>query len=109
MPEWKIYYADGKTFDSDDGSWEDASVEGVQAVTDSHAELGRRVWHSRDHYVRKHGEVYATDDIGALLRSLRFIKFGLAIGKEEFDRILENATMDPAFPKSSPRRRVTDW
>lgn len=29
---WRLYYADGSTFDSSDGRWEDAPSSGVQAL-----------------------------------------------------------------------------
>ena len=109
MPEWKIYYTDGSTFSSDDGEWKNAPSDGVQALATAHPDFGRQVWHSNDYYVQMpDGGIYATSDIGCFLRALGLVKFGHMTNRENYQARLEDATQDPAFQKSSPRRREGD-
>ena len=109
MPEWRIYYADGSTFDSNDGTWDDAPVDGVQAVVVRHETIGRVVFTGREFYPAVNGEPYATDTIAAFLRKyVPSLKHGLCIPLEEYDAIMQRAWRDPDFPKTNPLRRASD-
>jgi hypothetical protein len=78
---WKIFYADGSTFSSDDGPWRDAPREGVQAVTIYHEPPYRDVEVGLDEYRDP-------------LKRSRAVKLGSAIDLETFDRIYERALAD---------------
>jgi len=77
MVTWRIYYDNGSTFDSEDGAWEDAPLDGVICIV---RKDGDRVeFHSgHDHYLRADddGTIMPTHDLGPWLRSLRVVKFG---------------------------------
>jgi len=108
--EWRIYYEDGSVFDNTQGSWSDAPVDGVQAVAVGHKLYGRQVHSKRDYYLMPPhtGTITSVNDLGPTLRRLRWLKFGLEIPREQFEKVLMQACNDPVFPKTSPRRRATD-
>ena len=108
--EWRVYYEDGSVFDDTQGSWDDAPIDGVQAVAVRNHLCGRQVHSGREYYlIPPHiDHVVSVNDLGPTLRRLRWIKFGREIPKEQFQKILKQACEDPVFPKTSPRRRASD-
>lgn len=124
---WKIWYGDGKTFSSADGSWVDAPGELVVCVT--YSEIAtvktwtRRILNSMDVYVWVPGDAYpiGTDDLYAQLLRMkveppspwpsppvlrerledldvrRFVKFGALVGEQEWSDILCAAGDDKDF------------
>lgn len=122
---WKLYYADGSTFSSEDGSWSDAPHRGVVVLSTEDADVGREV----DHGVR--GEFFAWwpeatkpwghDRVGILdylaasgyptcllLSDLSLddwraagVKVGRSIDNGPFREILRAAMDDPFLPPKS--------
>jgi hypothetical protein len=111
---WRIYYADGSTFDNIEGEWEDAPGDGVIAVVVTNPEYGRWVFQGCDFYLKpEHAEpedLDATNDINAQLRArCPWLKFGLGVTREEWKGILRRAIDDTDFPsRRHPMRRRTD-
>ena len=62
--DWKIYYTDGETFSSEDGTWEDAPADGIVAVVVADEDYGRYVLNGLNYYYTHNGEVAHTNDIG---------------------------------------------
>lgn len=71
---WTIWYDNGSTFSSEDGSWKDAPDQGVQVVCFRHDPpyrtffSGDDTYHHPDHDDVKHGRWIETDEFYALLR-----------------------------------------
>lgn len=85
-PIWKIYYDDGSTFDSNDGEWDEAPLDGVIFVVEKVGD--RTVFHSgNDYYVMMADTVMTTGDLGPILRKLGFVKFGRWTSHRTFERI----------------------
>lgn len=95
MSTWRIYYDDGSTFDEDDGPFDAAPVEGVVCIVRKDGE--RVEFHSgADFYWRfdEDGSIAATSDIGPLLRSLKYVKFGRFTSNTKHARIMSRARED---------------
>ena len=111
MIEWRVYYENGDVYDNEQGSWEDAPVDGVQCVAVRHPIYGRQVYHGADYYLDPPfgDHISQTNDLGPTLRKgVRWIKFGRSVPREQYEKVLKQACDDPAFPKTSPRRRASD-
>ncbi len=114
MLDWRIYYADGSTFSSDDGTWDEAPQDNLIAVLVRDDMHGRKVLHGLDHaYSVLDGgpeEIAQCNSLGPQLH-LRcpWLKFGVQTSNENFKKILDQATNDPDFtPPIRLRRRVED-
>ena len=112
--DWKVYYKDGATFSSNDGSWESAPQDGVVATVVRHELYGHVVLQGLDYFHKAQGggplDINLCDDLGPQLR-LRcpWLKFGVHVPREKFNDILKRASNDPDFPsKRHPSRRSTD-
>ena len=108
---WRIYYGDGSTFSSEDGSWEQAPSDDVQVVVvgDPSEVWGRFLEQGYDYYVCvKEEPPYCTNDLNPFLRKTGLVKFGRQIPKDRWNELMSRADADPDFPKTSPRRRSTD-
>lgn len=91
---WAIYYDDGRTYTSEEGSWDEAPTDGVLVVA---IKDGDRVdlLSGSDHYIMVDGEtIVTTDDLGATLRRLRFIKFGRWSTNSRMQEALRRAAED---------------
>ncbi len=117
MLKWRIYYTDGSKFGNDKGTWEEAPALGVLCVVtlDPTGVWGRFVLHCHEYYykVPEH-EVMVSEELKLLKHHVpniqdNQIKRGGNAWQEEWTAWLHQATSDPDFPKSSPRRRTTDW
>lgn len=75
IKSWRIYYADGSTFDSTRGRWADAPPFGVECIVYYHADERKTIYGGRDN-----GDIYehAGED---------GIKMGLWMDSEGFYRI----------------------
>lgn len=126
---WRIYYADGTTFSSADGSWDDAPARGVIAVVRPNPQTGRSVEKGRAFYIMDPdaGEPWAVDwpglwdylhRVGSLqagipLRDVNLdalardwgVKFGRSVPNEVYQRIVIAADNDPDFPRRSSADR----
>jgi len=121
---WRVYYADGSTFDDTDGPWEAAPSRGVMCVTAPSTKLGCRTPQGRNFYVMGlDGQPYGMDwpglwdhliriDSPEAHRPLRdvdldalcdVVKFGRMVAPEVFAPILVRAQNDPDFPARSAR------
>ena len=117
--KWKLYYSDGATFGSAEGSWQDAPIWGVQFLLTEDRQHGRYVDFGHDFYVWWPGSekpwgvdliglldyLRATNDEQAHLRlceidfdELWGVKYGRLIGRAEFEAMHTLANNDPDFP-----------
>jgi len=107
--EWRIYYADGSTFDSTDGSPSDAPAYSVQAIVQKDKYYGRRILRMVDYYCwsPKAGKwIDMFDAASVIVRALRdpglIVKAGEYIDEQAYEAILIRVTNDPDFPGKSP-------
>lgn len=134
--DWKIYYHDLSTYSSDDGEWVEAPQEGVQLVVTKDPVYVRRWWSRHDFYVMHPqmdpaplpvndlysqlirwgirppspfpGQSWLRDALGEL-GVLSFVKFGMALDQETWEKVSEFAVNDPVWPPgATPNRRKTD-
>jgi len=112
MPKWRIYYADGSTFDSDQGSPSDAPPYAVQAIVQKDKTYGRRILRMVDYYCwsPKAGKwLDLFDSSSVIVRALRdpglVVKAGEYIEEKQYEQILIRVTNDPDFPGKSPKER----
>ena len=111
---WKIYYGDGTTFSDQDGTWEDAPLDNVQAVAVYNETWGRRVFYGTEFYLPGDkvsiNTIFGVDYLQEHMRAHnRYIKYGRTIERKIADGLFDTAMHDPDFPMKSPRRRSTDW
>jgi len=111
MPEWRIYYADGSTFDSTQGAPADAPSFGVQAIVQRDKYYGRRILRMVDYYcwsptARKWLDLF--DSSAVILRAIRdpglIVKAGEYIDEQRYEKILIGVTNDPDFPGKTPEK-----
>jgi len=103
-PDWRIYYSDGGTFDSLDGSPHDAPSEGFICAVGYDEQGGRYIMHGWDFYRYDLDsdqwwgmDVYGLHD--ALRRNLVYAyKEGRTVTKTQWQRLLQMANVDPDFP-----------
>lgn len=77
---WKVYYDDGTTFSSDDGSAEKAPLDGVQAVVQYHPNGRNEVLEGHDYYWWT-GDCWAYGRVNDLERWLRAMCPGVKFGR----------------------------
>lgn len=88
IESWRIYYADGSTFTSEDGQWAEAPAFGVQAVVYYHVPDGNGLRRKTVDGGRGEGDVYVWEgDDG-----LSGVKMGLWMDSEGYYRVHELAT-----------------
>lgn len=113
MTDWRIYYADGSTFDSNMGSPEDAPSYGILCIVFSDEDHGRLVMQGWDWYFYHDEEKnwWGADIHGLLDQMLhnlpvRALKQGRNSPARVWRETLHRATNDPDFPpKSATCRR----
>lgn len=103
-PEWRIYYSDGTTFDSTQGTQEDAPARGFLCAI-GYNELGERyIMHGWDHYWwdRASEQWWGCDRDGLIDQLCEnrvwAYKMGRTVTKLEWDRVILEASYDPDFP-----------
>lgn len=106
MKQWKIYYGDGTTFDSDDGLPVDAPATNIQLIAQYHPELGRHFIGGQlrsDFYLFVNDEWIDVDLIGLLdhLMAQGIVKSGRMLPTSEWKQIQRRALNDPDMPKKS--------
>ncbi len=99
MVQWRIYYGDGTTFDSEQGAPEQAPAANVQAIAQvADIGIGRRTCSRYDFYWFDRGEWHGSDLFGLfdyLMRvSPSIVKFGRVLPRLEFEAILNRAVTD---------------
>ena len=105
MPDWRIYYDDGSTFDSDQGEPHDAPSEGFVCAV-GYDERGQRyIMHGWDFYQWSSDQWWGMDRIGLhdrLRRNLVYAyKEGRTVTRTEFEALMSKANLDPDFPRGS--------
>lgn len=109
MVDWRVYYDDAATFDSDDGPPHLAPKRGVQAVVRTHPRVGFLVLEGHDYYWWDGGEWLGGDKFGLfdyLSQSGRkVVLFGRSIQRDEYERIVQQARDDPDFPRKTGKTR----
>lgn len=105
MTEWRIYYADGSTFSSNDGPAQNAPNFGAQVVLVRDKHVGRRVLKLADYYVWRPSLDRWTDhedSASAILAMARepwaVLICGQYLNDDDFERILIAAHNDPDLP-----------
>ncbi|MDH3582144.1 MAG: hypothetical protein OEM91_16160 [Hyphomicrobiales bacterium] len=103
-PDWRIYYADGSTFSSDDGAPESAPPEGFVCAVGYDEGVKRYIMHGWDFYQwdKEHAQWWGMDQTGLhdrLRRNLVYAyKEGRTVTKAEFNELMHRAHKDPDFP-----------
>jgi hypothetical protein len=104
--DWRIYYADGSTFDSSDGTPWDVKPHGIQIILQRHhdpCEAAFLVW-MKDYYVWKHNRWFAVDNDG--LRLYLFVEnhphhkmcmAGQTVDNETWDLLYKTVKADKDF------------
>lgn len=105
---WRIYYADGSTFDSNQGEHEDAPPFGVICIVYPNDLVGRIIMHGWDWYywVTEVGQWWGSDIYGVLDRLLHnlplcALKQGRNASNERYRQMMTAADKDPDFPPRS--------
>jgi len=114
MPEWRIYYTDGETFDSSQGSPADAPSRGVAVIVVVDREVGRGLLHRWDWYFwnTEDRQWYGCDQWGLIDHLLdnraTAVKMGRSVSQDRWHAILQRATNDPDFPRNNGSIRPLD-
>lgn len=110
-PTWRIYYADGSTFDSTQGEPVDAPLDGFICAVGYTAVGKRYITHGKNHYIwhEEEQEWWAIDWHGILDRVRMFAredknpfpayKEGRMVGDQRFQELMNLAHRDPDFPQ----------
>lgn len=105
MPDWRIYYDDGSTFDSDMGEPHEAPPEGFVCAV-GYDDTGKRyIMHGWDFYQWDHdgGQWWGMDVFGLhdrLRRNLVYAyKEGRTVKSSVFHAMMAKADKDPDFPR----------
>ena len=107
---WKIYYGDGSTFSSQDGSPWIVPARDVQVIVMIDKDHGWRTQAGSDYYVwdGRDGETrwWGLKDDFALYDYLidpgyKRVLFGRTITSDQFSKIFKQATEDPDFPQKT--------
>ena len=108
MPDFRIYYDGGTTYDGDPYN---APAFGVLTITQKNNAHGRYVTSTFDYFVYKPelNEWMGCDFIG-LIDYLQYpghkkVVFGRMVEKEKFYRVVKQANEDPDFPPRTGRYR----
>ena len=112
MIKWRIYYDNGDTFDSDNGSPEDAPSFGVICIVQPNELCGRTVTHGYDwYYYRTDIEEWWQSCLHGLLDGLLHnhpicaVKQGRNAPDNVYRSIIRAATEDKDFPVKSGKIR----
>lgn len=107
MVDWRIYYGDGSTFDSSQGSPLHAPALNVQCIVQPDPDVGRHVV-SKFAYYWWDGEWYGGDLFGLhdyLMRpGPKTVKFGRTVSNAEYRAVVRRAAADPDFTPGAPQR-----
>lgn len=110
MLEWRIYYADGSTFDSGQGDAHESPFErGVIAIVYPDSDIGRRVLSSFDDYYYRadQGLWYGCDAWATKWYLIRHayvitaVRPGETLPTDQYRQIFNCAANDPDFPRKS--------
>ena len=105
---WKIYFVDGDTFSSEDGSPNEAPLKGVAVITVEDGRCGRRVlkycdWYRYDHDYDRWFDCTEFDVLLHLTRHGSVVaRRGQYMADDAFEKILIAAHDDPFIKAFSP-------
>lgn len=111
MIRWRVYYDNGSTFDSSQGSPAQAPAWGVLCIVQPDPDVGRVVmWHPEKGFFvwcAEHGE-WDVKDYAGLLDFLAsypgcVVKMGRGVPNSAFRAVFQRAVLDPDFPEKSAR------
>ena len=128
---WRIYYGDDFTFDSEQGEPTDAPIRNVQVIVQPHIESGRWVQCTSDYYafwddrwigvdtvgvldfMIELGEITIDDNIDSaqlaqIAAKTGLVKWGRMIPKEHFYELFRKASNDLDLPKRTGYR-ANEW
>lgn len=88
MVFFKIYYDNGTTYSSEDGSWNDAPLDGIIFVIEINGEKVN-VHSGNDFYYLEDDTIASTGDLNPLLRKMKFIKFGRWTSHKTYEKLSE--------------------
>jgi len=104
LADWRIFYGDGSTYNSDEGAWEDAPGWNVQIILFRDPEAGWAMRHNGDFFwLADDGAVVAMDGTGMLdhvINALGLVKAGRMLTKAQFDKIYQRAKRELAELKA---------
>ena len=104
---WRIYYADGAMYSTEDGSPFDAPALGVQAIAQEDREVGRTLLSRHEFYWWTGSEWFGGDIFGLwdYLASPgpKRVAFGRSMTTPEYQAIMRKATDDPYLPRKSAK------
>lgn len=116
MAAWRIYYSDGSTFDSDDGSAEDAPSTGVICVKQKNPLSTWTLVSMRDYYLWHDGQWWEADTPGfwqyMFKSGAKVALFGESVPDEVFNDVINRARDDADFGEKSSihlRERERPW
>lgn len=102
MSRWRIYYDDGRSYGSDDGSWSDAPVEGVLAVVEL-VDDKLTVHSGADFYQLEDESIVMRDDCTLLhaigLVEMTPIKFGRYTSAKKMAAVFERIRQEWRWPR----------
>lgn len=106
---WRLYYGDGTTFDSTQGSWEDAPATNVQVLSVYYEETyrifdqsrwqirpRRSLYHTYDYFFKAPGDVFGCTQAPNIPADAS-VKLGLLINDRTFQDIYNRANLDVDF------------
>ena len=95
---WRIYYADGLIFTSEDGLSKDAPSRGIQAIVQDHPDVGVEIVTGGDYYVNENEHWRSVDIFGLFdyLMESGLVLFGRTISRKEYQEIMRVALKDKA-------------
>lgn len=104
--DWRIYYGDGSSFDSSEGSPLDAPSYGIICAVYPDELVGRAIMHGWDWYYWVNGQWWGSDIYGVLDRMLhnlplQALKQGRNVSNQVYRKIMTTADKDPDFPPKS--------
>ena len=92
-PEWVIYYTDGSSFSSEDGSWADAPARGVVGVVGPNRDVGVELMTGTDFYLWWPGAAgpWSVDKAGLwdFLYEVGSPLAGRPLDNQHFDQLVE--------------------
>lgn len=102
---WRIYYADGSTFDSEAGTWAEAPAWGIQAIIREDPRVGWAMVHGGDYYVMGSDGVPIGVDLAGLFdyvaNVLGAVKVGRMLSRVEYAEVYQAAKRDLAELKQT--------
>jgi hypothetical protein len=107
--DWKIFYEDGSTFSSEDGSPTDAPALGIQVIVQNDPDSGRYNQSGSDYYVYRDGRWWGVDIFGLFDFLIHHspVKFGRTTDNETYLSLFHRAEDDPDFlPRSGFHKRL---